>query len=71
MDQLLPKAGGSVFCLARMAMLRAVEISFGSRPRVEFPALDKETTIALREIDQGKAILKIGPKPVIEKSPEA
>ena len=57
-ERLLSKNNKSVFVLASMAMARAKEIHFGSRPLVEFSALDKETTIALREIAQGKIIFK-------------
>lgn len=57
LDLLLSKAGGSVFCLARMAMLRALEINWGSRPLVDHDPSEKETTIALREIAQGEVLL--------------
>jgi DNA-directed RNA polymerase omega subunit len=51
-------AGGGVFGLARVAMLRAIEIHFGSPPLIEHAASDKETTIALNEIAQGRIGLK-------------
>ena len=39
-------------------MLRALEIHFGSPPLVEHVSSEKETTIALREIAQGKVTFK-------------
>lgn len=58
LDRLLPKAGDSIFRLARMAMLRALEIHNGSVPLVDFEPIEKETTLALREIAMGKSVLK-------------
>jgi len=46
--------------LTRMAMLRALEIHFGSAQLVDFDVTEKETTTALREIAQGKIIFKDG-----------
>jgi len=56
LDRLVPSAGGSVFLLARLAMLRALEIDSGSRPLIDHLPLDKSTTIALKEIAMGKII---------------
>ena len=53
-DDLLPDARASVFLLARIAMNRALEINGGSKPLVKFELTDKETSIALREIAEGK-----------------
>jgi len=61
LDKLVPNAGGSVFLLARIAMLRSIEIYNGSRPLVDHKLLDKATTIALKEISEGKVTLKNGP----------
>jgi DNA-directed RNA polymerase omega subunit len=58
LDHLVHMAGGGVFGLARVAMLRAIEIHFGSPPLIEHAASDKETTIALNEIAQGRIGLK-------------
>jgi DNA-directed RNA polymerase omega subunit len=58
LELLLSKAGGSVFRLARCAMLRALSIHFGAAPLVDHFAGEKETTISLREIGQGKVIIK-------------
>jgi DNA-directed RNA polymerase omega subunit len=60
LDRLVPNAEGSVFLLTRMAMLRATEIYNGSRPLVDYELLDKPTTIALREISEGKIAFKNG-----------
>ena len=61
LDQLVPKVGGGVFGLARVAMLRAIEIHFGSPPLIDHLSTDKETTIALNEIAQGRIGLKCTP----------
>ncbi|MCD4779499.1 MAG: DNA-directed RNA polymerase subunit omega [Candidatus Omnitrophica bacterium] len=58
LDMLLPKAGKSIFALARIAMLRSLEIHCGSPPLIDHSPTDKETTIALTEISQGKVVLK-------------
>jgi len=55
---MLPGAGGNIFCLARIAMVRALQIHEGSKPLVEHNVDDKVTSIALREIAQGKVIFK-------------
>lgn len=56
LDKLLNQAGGGMFSLVRMAMIRAVEIQAGSPPLVDCRhlALDKYATIALEEISQGR-----------------
>ena len=53
-EDLLSKAGGSVYRLARMAANRALELSEGKVPLIETPDSDKHTTTALEEIRQGK-----------------
>lgn len=58
LDKLLPSSGASIFLLARVAMVRALEINAGSPPLVDFLPTEKETTIALREIAQGKVVIK-------------
>jgi len=58
LDKLVPNAGGSVFLLARIAMLRSIEIYNGSPPLVDHLPLDKSTTIALKEIAVGKVVFK-------------
>jgi len=56
LDRLLPNAGGSMFCLARMAMMRSTEIYDGCKPLIDHLPLDKSTTIALNEIATGKVV---------------
>ena len=58
LDKLVPNAGGSIFILARIAMLRSTEIYNGSPPLVDHLPLDKSTTIALKEIAAGKVVFK-------------
>lgn len=58
LDQLLSKTEGGIFSLARIAMVRALEIHFGSPPLIKYISSDKATTIALKEIGQGKVALK-------------
>ncbi len=60
LDELLQSTDGSIFSLARVAMLRATEIYDGSAPLVDHLPLDKPTTIALREIAAGKVVLGDG-----------
>lgn len=57
LEELLPKAGGSVYRLVRMAAKRALELSDGKPQLVEL-GTDKVTTIALEEIRQGKVEIK-------------
>ena len=54
LEDLLPRADYSIYKLVRMASTRAMELANG-RPRlIENAGSDKETTIALEEILQGK-----------------
>lgn len=53
-EKLLPRSGGSVYRLIRMAAGRALEISEGKPSLINNPSTDKATTIALEEILQGK-----------------
>ena len=57
-EELLSQAGGSLFSLARIAMLRALELAAGKRPRIENPSSDKVATIAFEEIAQGKILFQ-------------
>jgi DNA-directed RNA polymerase omega subunit len=54
LEELLPKAGYSIYRLVRMASKRALELSDGKKPLIEISATDKLTSIALEEIAQGK-----------------
>ena len=58
LEDLLPKAKGSVYALVRLASNRAIELAEGKPRLIEKPALDKETTIALEEISRGKVMAK-------------
>ncbi len=53
-DELLPKADGSVYRLVRMASIRALELADGKPMLIDNPLVDKATTIALQEIAEGK-----------------
>ena len=57
-EELLPKAEGSVYKLVRMASNRAMELADGKPSLIEKPNFDKETSIALEEILQGKVVSK-------------
>lgn len=58
LEQLLPRAGGSVYRLSRMAAVRALELAEGRPMLIGKINTDKSTTIALEEIRQGKVMLK-------------
>lgn len=58
LEKLLPKAGMSIYKLVRLAANRAVELSEGKPKMVEASLNEKETTIALEEILQGKVVSK-------------
>ncbi len=53
-EKLLPRSGGSVYRLVRMAASRALELSEGKPRLIEKTASDKFTSIALQEILEGK-----------------
>ena len=57
-ERLLPQAGGSVYKLVRMAANRAMELADGKPRLIKNASSEKETTIALEEIMQGKVISK-------------
>jgi DNA-directed RNA polymerase omega subunit len=56
LEQLLPKMGGNVFCLVRLAMIRARELNGGSASLLtsQYLSSDKPTIIALEEMARGK-----------------
>ena len=56
LDKLLKYSQGNTFRLVRMAMDRAIELSQGRPHLIKNPSSDKETTIALEEISQGKIV---------------
>ena len=57
-EELLPKAGNSVYKLVRMASDRAIEIADGKKKLIDIPLSTKTTTIALEEIRAGMVVLK-------------
>ena len=56
LEQLLPKAGNSVYRLILLASKRASELSEGMPKLIDFPTVPKATTIALDEIQEGKVV---------------
>jgi len=54
---LLPHAGGSVFRLVRIAMIRALALNSGKPSLIGNTSSEKATTLALEEISQGKIVL--------------
>ncbi len=58
LEQLLPKAAGSVYKLVRMASRRALEISETGTRLVQMPMNTKLTTVALTEIKGAKVVEK-------------
>ena len=57
-EDLLPKAGDSIYRLVRMAANRALELSEGRKCLIENPSNDKATTQALEEIYAGRVVFK-------------
>ena len=56
LEDLLPRAGGSVYKLVRIASKRALEISETGVKMVIMPSETKLTTVALEEIKEGKVL---------------
>ena len=54
LETMLPQAGGGIFVLVRIAILRALELADGKPSLIKNVSTDKVTTIALREIAEGK-----------------
>ena len=67
-EDLLSKADGSVYKLVRMASNRATELAEGKPRLIEKSASDKETSIALEEILQGKVISKTSAENLLKKN---
>lgn len=59
-EDLLPKAGDSIYRLVRIAASRATELAEGKPPLIEKPSSKKETTTALEEIYHGRIVFKDG-----------
>ncbi len=58
LEDLLPKAGGSVYKLVRIASKRALEISETGGKMVNMPGNTKLTTVAMQEIREAKVLEK-------------
>ncbi|HLF18912.1 MAG TPA: DNA-directed RNA polymerase subunit omega [Candidatus Omnitrophota bacterium] len=56
LEEMLPKAGNSIYRLVRMAATRALELSEGRKCLIENPSSDKATTMALEEILAGRVV---------------
>ena len=57
-EELLPRAGYSMYKLVSMAASRALELSDGKKCLAENSTTEKFTTMALEEIAQGKIEIK-------------
>ena len=55
----LIEQSGSVYKLCNMAAIRAMELNSGMKKLVDAEPSDKVTSIALREIAEGKVKLKL------------
>ena len=58
LEELLPKAGGSIYKLVKLAANRAMELAEGKPKLIPSPSSDKVTTIALEEIMNSKVVIK-------------
>jgi len=58
LHDLLPRSGGSVYKLVRLASKRAAELADGKPKLIEKSSSEKLTTISLEEILFGKVVLK-------------
>lgn len=58
LEDMLPKAEGNSYKLISLAAKRALELSNGAAKLVAAPAIEKLTTTAMREILEGKVVLK-------------
>ena len=58
LENLLPKANGSIYKLVRLAALRALELSEGKRSLIPSTPTDSLTSIALKEIMLGRVCAK-------------
>ncbi len=58
LEDLLPRAGGSIYKLILVAARRATELADGLPRLIDFPSSEKVTTIAFEEIKEGKVQIK-------------
>ncbi|MDP8211923.1 MAG: DNA-directed RNA polymerase subunit omega [Candidatus Zapsychrus exili] len=70
LENILPKAGGSTYRLVRLASARALELSEGRKSLVETTPTEALTTIALREICEGKVVEKSSLDALATQEPE-
>ena len=61
-QDLQAQVGCGLFSLVRIATIRALELANGRPPLVHTTPSEKTTTIALREISDGKVTIKQNPK---------
>jgi len=62
LEKLLDKCCNSVYKLVMLASRRAVEIAEGQPKLVKADPSEKPSTVALREIAEGKVMIKNTPK---------
>ncbi len=70
-ENLLPRAGGSVYKLSRLASKRAAQLAAGSGPLVACDVKTKTATIALEEIAKGMVVLKGTPDEFVAHASES
>ena len=58
-ENMLPRSGGSIYKLVRLAAKRAAELADNKPNLIDAPSTQKLTTTALKEIIAGKVTLKI------------
>ena len=58
LEELLPKAGNSIYKLVRLAANRALQLADGRKKLVDLSPAEKTATLALEEIREGKVVLK-------------
>jgi DNA-directed RNA polymerase omega subunit len=58
LEELLPKAGLSIYKLVRLAADRAIELADGKPRLIDIPSAEKTSTVALEEIRAGRVVLK-------------
>ena len=56
-EDLLPKAGNSIYKLVRLAAHRAIELADGKQKLIDSTLAEKTTTVALEEIKAGKVVI--------------
>jgi len=62
LEKLIDKSLGSMFKLVMMASRRALELAEGAARLIDLPKETKVTTLAMREIAEGKVTMTIDEK---------